>query len=88
MCKDFSRALGEYLRQADYCSQGMKVDGRCFGQLCETVGLTEGAAITDARFERVASNHHEPTGEQLTERMAAWCAGFDATFNTPKSVSI
>ena len=56
--------------------------------MCETVGLTEGAAITDARFERVASNHHEPTGEQLTERMAAWCAGFDATFNTPKSVSI
>ena len=30
-CKAFSHALGEYLRQADYYSQGMKVEGRCFG---------------------------------------------------------
>ncbi|MBI4622645.1 MAG: relaxase domain-containing protein [Verrucomicrobia bacterium] len=88
-CKIFSHALGEYLRQADYYSQGMKVEGQCFGQLCETVGLVEGATISDAAFERVASNHHAATGEQLTERMAAARrAGYDATFNAPKSVSI
>lgn len=88
-CKVFSHALGEYLRQADYYSQGMKVEGQCFGQLCEAVGLTEGAAISDEAFERVASNHHAATGEQLTERMAAARrAGYDATFNAPKSVSI
>ena len=88
-CKVFSHALGEYLRQADYYSQGMKVEGRCFGRLCKRVGLTESAAISDEAFERVASNHHAGTGEQLTERMAAGRrAGYDATFNAPKSVSI
>ena len=88
-CKVFSHALGEYLRQADYYSQGMKVEGRCFGRLCDTVGLVEGATISDEAFDRVASNHHAATGEQLTERMAAGRrAGYDATFNAPKSVSI
>ncbi|MEO6246934.1 MAG: MobF family relaxase, partial [Opitutaceae bacterium] len=88
-CKVFSRALGEYLRQADYYSQGMKVEGHCFGQLSPAVGLVEGAVISDDAFERVASNHHAVTGEQLTERMAAARrAGYDATFNAPKSVSI
>lgn len=88
-CKIFSHALGEYLRQADYYSQGMKVEGQCFGRLCKRVGLTESAVISDEAFERVASNHHAGTGEQLTERMAAGRrAGYDATFNAPKSVSI
>ena len=88
-CKAFSKALGEYLRQADYYAQGMKVEGTCHGQLCAAVGLAEGATITDAAFERVASNHHAHTNEKLTERMAAGRrAGYDATFNAPKSVSI
>ena len=88
-CKVFSHALGEYLRQADYYSQGMKVEGRCFGRLCDAVGLVEGATISDEAFDRVASNHHAVTCEQLTERMAAGRrAGYDATFNAPKSVSI
>jgi hypothetical protein len=54
-CKAFSHALGEYLRQADYYSQGMKVEGRCFGQLCAEVGLVEGELISDEAFARVAS---------------------------------
>ncbi len=88
-CKVFSHALGEYLRQADYYSEGMKVEGRCFGQLCEKVGLVEGAVISDKAFERVAGNHHALTGEKLTERMKTnRRAGYDATFNAPKSVSI
>ncbi len=88
-CKAFSKALGEYLRQADYYAQGMKVEGTCHGQLCAAVGLTEGTTITDEAFERVASNHHALTGDKLTERMAAGRrAGYDATFNAPKSVSI
>lgn len=88
-CKSFSRALGEYLRQADYYSQGMKVEGRSYGRLCTDVGLMEGAAISDDAFQRVASNHHAVTGEKLTERMAAARrAGYDAVFNAPKSVSI
>ncbi len=88
-CKAFSKALGEYLRQADYYAQGMKVEGSCHGQLCAAVGLAEGATISDEAFERVASNHHALSGDKLTERMAAGRrAGYDATFNAPKSVSI
>lgn len=89
MVKGFGKALGEYLRQADYYAQGLKVEGHCQGRLCATVGLTEGAAITDDAFERVAANRHALTDEQLTERMAAGRrAGYDAAFNAPKSVSI
>jgi conjugative relaxase-like TrwC/TraI family protein len=88
-CKGFSRALGEYLRQADYYSQGMRVEGTCHGRLCVAVGLVEGSTISDQAFERIASNHHAQTGEKLTERMAAGRrAGYDATFNAPKSISI
>ncbi|HRE05549.1 MAG TPA: MobF family relaxase [Opitutaceae bacterium] len=87
--KEFTHALGEYLRQADYYSEGMKVEGRCFGQLCAAVGLTENSAISDEAFARVASNHHALTGDHLTERMKTnRRAGYDATFNAPKSVSI
>jgi conjugative relaxase-like TrwC/TraI family protein len=88
-CKVYRHALGEYLRQADYYSEGMKVEGRCFGRLCETVGLVEGGVISDEAFERVAGNHHALTGDKLTERMKTnRRAGYDATFNAPKSVSI
>lgn len=89
ICKAFSKALGEYLRQADYYAQGMKVEGQCYGRLCAAVGLVEGATITDEAFEHVASNHHAQSEEKLTERMAAGRrAGYDATFNAPKSISI
>ena len=70
-CKVFSKSLGEYLRQADYYAEGMKVEGRCYGRLCAAVGLKPDATITYKAFERVASNHHALTGEKLTERMAA-----------------
>lgn len=72
-CKVFSHALGEYLRQAHYYSQGMKVEGQCFERPCGAVGLVGGATISDEAFERVASNHHAATGEQLTDLMAVWC---------------
>jgi hypothetical protein len=64
-CKVYGHALGEYLRQADYYSEGMKVEGRCFGRLCGQVGLIEGEVISDEAFERVASNHHAVTADQL-----------------------
>lgn len=89
VCKAFSKALGEYLRQADYYAEGMKVEGACYGRLCQAVGLAPGKPITDEAFARVASNHHGVTGEQLTERMKdGRRAGYDAVFNAPKSVSI
>lgn len=88
-CKLYGQALGEYLRQADYYSEGMRVEGRCFGQLCGRVGLVEGEVISDEAFKRVASNHHAITADKLTPRMKSnRRAGYDATFNAPKSVSI
>jgi conjugative relaxase-like TrwC/TraI family protein len=88
-CKGFSHALGEYLRQADYYSEGLKVEGICHGRLCAEVGLVEGEAITDQAFSRVASNRHAGTGAKLTARMKdGRRAGYDAVFNAPKSVSI
>jgi len=87
--KDYGHALGEYLRQADYYSEGLHVDGMCFGKLCEKVGLSEGEPITDKAFSALAQNHHAKTEEQLTERMAAQRrAGYDAVLSAPKSVSI
>ena len=89
VCKAFSKALGEYLRQADYYAEGMKVEGECYGRLCQAVGLGETKHITDEVFTRVAGNRHGVTGEQLTERMKdGRRAGYDAVFNAPKSVSI
>lgn len=88
-CKAFSKALGEYLRQADYYSESMKVEGRSFGQLCAAVGLIPGVDIDDEAFARVASNRHVQTNEKLTVRMAAGRrAGYDCVFSAPKSVSI
>jgi conjugative relaxase-like TrwC/TraI family protein len=88
-CKDEGHALGEYLRQADYYSQRLQVEGICFGQLCGDLGLEAGQTICDKHFENVARNRHAETGEQLTDRMsAARRAGYDATFSAPKSVSV
>lgn len=88
-CHDYGHALGEYLRQADYYSQDLRVEGVCFGRACEDVGLKAGGLITDKEFEALAQNHHPRTGSQLTARMAAERrAGYDCVFSAPKSVSI
>lgn len=88
-CKDYGHALGEYLRQADYYSEGLRVEGVCYGRLCDQVGLKAGATISDEAFAALAQNHHAENGGRLTERMAAERrAGYDAVFSAPKSVSI
>ena len=54
-CKVFSHALGEYLRQADYYSQGMKVEGRCFGRLCAKAGLNDDEIYKLARGNAISA---------------------------------
>jgi conjugative relaxase-like TrwC/TraI family protein len=89
VCKDHGQAHSEYLSQADYFNLGQQVEGICCGELCEEVGLEQGAAISNDQFEAIAQNFHSCTGEQLTERMAAERrAGYDAVFSSPKSVSV
>ncbi|MCS6244182.1 MAG: relaxase domain-containing protein [Opitutus sp.] len=88
-CKDHGHALGQYLRQADYYSEDLKIEGMCYGNLCAKVGLTAGTSISDDAFTALSQNAHAVTGEQLSQRMAAERrAGCDAVFSAPKSVSI
>jgi conjugative relaxase-like TrwC/TraI family protein len=89
VCKDHGHALGEYLRQADYYSEALRVEGVCFGEMCEVLGVEQGQTISDEQFAALAQNRHAQTGAQLTERMAAERrAGYDAVFSAPKSVSV
>jgi hypothetical protein len=78
-----------HLRQADYYSEALKIEGVCYGKLCEEVGLQAGECISDDAFTALAQNEHAVTKEQLTARMAAERrAGYDFTFSAPKSVSV
>lgn len=62
-CKVFSHALGEYLQQAEYYSQGMRVNGECFGRLCKRVGLTESGRIAlEAELFGLAADGDEAGG--------------------------
>ena len=71
-CKAFSRALGEYLRQADYYSQGMKVDGTCHGRLCAELGLAVPEAGSQAQRKQ-CSRLHAPQ-KILSRSCKAWRA--------------
>ncbi len=79
MVKGFGKALGEYLRQADYYAQGMKVEGYCQGQLCAAVGLPQNAAITDAAFERVAANRQgRGQSRGRSKPNPRWCSRYNS----------
>jgi conjugative relaxase-like TrwC/TraI family protein len=84
-----------------YYSQDNTVRGEWQGKLAMAWGLQ--AAVGDNQFYRLAEGQHPVTGEQLvrhrmaseyknqqgeTVQSAAHRAGWDATFNAPKSVSI
>src|SRR5713226_3897440 len=73
----------------DYYSEEQRVVGEWFGRGAEALGLS-GAVATEA-FRAVLRGQRPATAEVLvhnangrTERRAGW----DATFNAPKSVSI
>jgi conjugative relaxase-like TrwC/TraI family protein len=73
----------------DYYSEEQRVVGRWFGRGAEALGLSGEVASED--FRAVLHGQRPPNGEVLvhnangrTERRAGW----DATFNAPKSVSI
>ena len=79
----------EKYSQDDYYSEERRVTGQWFGQGAEVLGLA--ADVSPDDFRAVLYGQNPATGEVLVpnakgngERRAGW----DATFNAPKSVSI
>ena len=79
-----------------YFSQGGTLRGEWHGQLAATLRLT--GAVTAEAFDRLAEGQHPQTGEQLIQHRdtirtqsgeeVGHRAGWDLTFNAPKTVSL
>lgn len=79
-----------------YFSQGETLRGEWHGQLAATLGLS-GAVAAEA-FDHLAEGHHPQTGEQLIRHRdtvktqageeIGHRAGWDLTFNAPKTISL
>ena len=84
-------ASGYYLaEQTRYYTEGKEAVGRWYAPP-STLGLSNGAEIDDATFERLHSGLDE-TGRPLTQNAdgshADRVGGYDLTFSAPKSVSV
>ncbi len=79
-----------------YFSQGGTLRGEWHGQLAATLGLS--GAVSGEAFDRLAEGQHPQTGEQLIQHRdtiktqsgeeVGHRAGWDLTFNAPKTVSL
>src|SRR6185437_4680183 len=79
-----------------YFSQGGTLRGEWHGQLTDTLALS--GSVTAEAFDRLAEGQHPQTGEQLIEHRdtiktqtgeeLGHRAGWDLTFNAPKTVSL
>src|SRR5947209_19938644 len=79
-----------------YFTQGGTLCGEWHGQLAPTLGLA--GDVSAEAFDRLAEGHHPLTGEQLirhrdtiktqTGEELGHRAGWDLTFNAPKTVSL
>jgi conjugative relaxase-like TrwC/TraI family protein len=73
----------------DYYTEQQRVAGRWFGKAAAELGLTGEIATED--FRVALSGLNPKTGETLVhaaQRAGERRAGWDATFNAPKSVSV
>ena len=83
-------------RSNSYFSQGGTLAGEWHGQLAGTLALS--GAVTAEAFDRLAEGVHPQTGEQLIQHRdtiktqageeLGHRAGWDLTFNAPKTVSL
>ncbi|MEL6256406.1 MAG: MobF family relaxase, partial [Bacteroidota bacterium] len=77
----------EGLSKQDYYSEKGEVNGSWHGRLAQRLGLS--GEVTKSDFEKLASNKNPLSEEKLTVRNSPnRRAGYDATFSTPKSVSL
>ncbi len=73
----------------DYYSEKQRVVGQWFGRGAEELGLSGEIATED--FRAALRGHHPASGEVLVRKANGYDdrrAGWDATFNAPKSISI
>src|SRR5271157_6104207 len=85
----------------NYYTEGERIRGEWQGKLAAEWGLT--GEVREEQFARLAEGQHPETGEQLVRHQVAreyeneggekvrtmeHRAGWDATFSTPKSVSL
>jgi len=85
-----SLSKGDYYLKDDLdrgSNQEVEIVGHWHGNLAEKLGLQ--GNITQEQFNALADNVNPVTGEKLTARNTAnRIAGYDFTFNAPKSLSI
>ncbi len=75
------------LSKQDYYSEHAKVMGQWHGKTASQIGLSR--EVSAESFTLMVKNRNPITGEKITPRDAAnRRAGYDFTFNAPKSVSI
>ena len=75
------------LSKQDYYSEKSKVLGQWHGKTAIQLGLS--GNVTEHQFEQMVHNRNPITGDKITLRDAKnRRAGYDFTFNAPKSVSV
>jgi len=75
------------LSRQDYYAERSNVLGQWHGKTADRIGLS--GEVTEHDFEQMVNNRNPRTGERITVRDSAnRRAGYDFTFNAPKSVSI
>jgi conjugative relaxase-like TrwC/TraI family protein len=75
------------LSKQDYYSEHALVMGQWHGKTATRIGLPR--EVTEEDFTLMIKNRNPTTGEKITPRDAAnRRAGYDFTFNAPKSVSV
>ncbi len=75
------------LSKQDYYSEKAEVLGKWHGKTAAQLGFS--GVVNEQDFEQVVNNRNPLTGDKITVRDAAnRRAGFDFTFNAPKSVSV
>jgi len=75
------------LSKQDYYSEQSKVMGLWHGKTAKQIGLS--AKVSEQDFKRMVHNRNPISDEKITVRDAAKRrAGYDFTFNAPKSVSV
>ena len=85
--KSAVKYFDEALSQGDYYAEQNRVMGTWHGKTAERLGLSN--QVQKEEFEQLVHNRNPQTGDKITVRDSAKRrAGYDFTFNAPKSVSV